>query len=206
MIKDKEMFMKKLLSIIMMTSILSTTTYSKKSQAGVILLAAGITMVKIASHDRDGDGRVDKKAKFCYDENNCITLKNANTNIKAYKLRPIGMMTAITGGMVLPFFGYGLILGASGVILPVCIAFVVLGEDGSLPKEQVESMLLKKYPFLDHESALELALAINTKAEKTELDKDGKKIISLSEFEVKSILEPSYLNEEEVIQVTEGLK
>lgn len=94
----------------------------------------------------------------------------------------------------------GVVLSVAGVITAIAnpalgVALIILSEDGSLPQNDLEAVLAQKYPFIqDNKVIADLAILVKSKA-KTTKEMDGKKMISLSENEIRSILESTDLVE-----------
>lgn len=161
--------MKKMLSIVLISSILGSITNAPKSQAGVILAVAG--------------GIV-------------------GTNVLGLQVPGfVGMVVGAPMGLT------GLILTWVPGTMAIGIPLFVLNEDGSLSKDQLESLLSQKFNFIaDREVISSLACMIKQKADSMEPDSEGKKIVSLSEEEVRAILAPIDLSNEEIALVIKNLK
>lgn len=102
----------------------------------------------------------------------------------------------------------GSVLTAIPATMAIGIPILILGEDGSLSLDQLESILSEKYDFIaDREVIASLATAIKTKAETMKADSEGKVVVSLSEAEVKNILAPiEDLSSEEMNLIVQDLK
>lgn len=116
--------------------------------------------------------------------------------------------------------GSGMILGATTTVLgtvaggivsifspsvglKIIYASIILDVDGSLKQEDLEVILHEKYHFVDNQKVLSnLSGAIKAKYDLIK----GDAYITLSEFETRSILEPSDLSESEILQMVNDLK
>lgn len=123
-----------------------------------------------------------------------------------------GKLYPIAGGMIGTFASIGGVSAIGGGVAmslgfaPLGVVLIVLSEDGSSSQDQIESSLSQKYDFIgDREVITSLASAIQVKAEKMEI-KDGKKIVSLSSDEVRSILDPAELSDEHINTIISDLK
>lgn len=168
--------MKKLLSAFMIASTLSSAIYTPKSEAGILFVAGGAGVLGSAS------------------------LANYNSHERVW---------GNTGGSAMIVLGVGAV--ASGIVMLAhgnFLGFIplVLSEDGSASKEKLAAVLIEKHSFLTNEEASDLAYAIKVKADKMEIDAEGKKMVSLSEAEVKSALASSELSEEHLNLVITDLK
>ncbi len=71
---------------------------------------------------------------------------------------------------------------------------ILLDADGNLPQGDLETLLAKKYSFIEDRDVLSsLATAVREKAILAPVSTDGKKLITLSREEVLNILEPTGL-------------
>lgn len=164
--------MKNLLSALMITCLLGTATYSKKSEAGIVLVTAA-----------------------------------AGWAIGT-KFSPFALFSIAPAMVSAPFIGIGILgLTAGGMSPAGAIVLLVLDENGSLPQDKLESLLSEKYQFIaDREAISSLASTIKAKAESMEADAEGKKLVTLSEEEVRSILSSTEISEEEMNTVIKTME
>lgn len=117
--------------------------------------------------------------------------------------RPFVLGTVIPGGVITIT---GSIIGLTGNIIPGLV-LAVLAEDGTASQEEIEMMLMAKYPNInDREAVLALAQIIKAKADLATLNAQGLKSVNLSEDEVKSILNSTELSQEEIQRLVKDLK
>lgn len=120
------------------------------------------------------------------------------TMIDAYSSHRIQLARVGTPLMIV-----GAITGAIGVLTMAAggASFVILSEDGSLAQSDLEAALTEKYPFIQENKVIaDLATLVKSKAENTK-ENNGKKMISLTEAEVKSVFESTDLLETHVSEV-----
>lgn len=173
--------MKKLLSTIMIATVLGSATYTPKSEAGVAIVGA------TATH-----------CAFKCAETSRGPLGPSSTAIAFGTPALIGTMPIIGGAIMIAF---------GGVAFAPGIALLILDENGGLSQTELESALADKYSFIaDREVIATLASEIKSKADSVEVDAQGMKMVSLSEDEVKSILSATELTDEEISIITNDLK
>lgn len=176
---------KKSVSALVLGSLLMTTLPMRKAEAGIVIAGASLTTGVIA--------------------------------IEGYKMyviksdrvvRPLISFQAhnalLLGGVSGFLIGGGIALGGAFSFNPV---LMILSEDGSLAQDKLEGALTEKYSMIsDREVISNLAKSIKTKADSMKADNEGKKLVSLTETEVRSILASADLEEDEIKQIVNDLK